>query len=137
MAQSLNSWHVSQDARDDEAADILLRDPIWNSFALADLEHPLRNYSQFPMAWLEGSSERAICLILRHPIIGEVISPSGSEEGIAAILKQIDLPDPPLPQVQERHFPCLHHYHRPQTTRRSMFRMPIPPASQQALIQTS
>jgi RimJ/RimL family protein N-acetyltransferase len=136
MAQSLDSWHVSQVATDDEAASILMRDPVWNSFALADLEPPLRNYSQFPVARQEESNERAICLILRHPIIGEVISPFGNEEGIAAILKQAVLPERPLLQVQEQHFPLLQRYYQPETNWRSMFRMAIPPSSQQALIQT-
>lgn len=87
MARSTNRWHIKQDATSDEAEAILLRDPVWNCFALADLEPPLRNYSQFPVARQEERNEHALCLILRHPIIGPVLSPYGNEESAAAILK--------------------------------------------------
>lgn len=136
MAQPLTHWHVNEDAADEEAAGILLRDPVWNCFALADLEPPLRNYSQYPVARLEESNERAICLLLRHPIIGEVISPFGNEEGSATILKQVPLPARPLIQSQERHFSLLQQYYQPETNWRSMLRMAIPSSSQQSLIQT-
>ena len=77
------------DAANDEAYAILSQDPIWNCFALADLEPPLRDYSQFAIASQDQSNERAICLILRHPIIGQVLSPFGEEGGVAAILNQL------------------------------------------------
>ncbi len=78
MTSPLVHWHITRDATYDEAYAILSQDPVWNSFALADLEPPLRVYSQFAMASQEESNERAICLILCHPIIGEVLSPFGS-----------------------------------------------------------
>lgn len=136
MAQPPVGWYINEDATDDEVAAILLRDPVWNCFALADLEPPFRDYSQFPVARQEESSERAVCLLLRHPIIGEVLSPFGNEEGIATILQQVPLPARPLLQVQERHFPLLQHYYRSETNWRSMLRMAIPPASQQSLLRT-
>lgn len=122
-------WHITQDATDDEAYAILAQDPVWNCFALADLEPPLRDYSQFAMASKDESDERAICLTLRHPIIGEVLSPFGSREGVAAILKHLALPQRPLIQAQELHMPVLQRYYQPETTWRRMLRMAITPTS--------
>jgi hypothetical protein len=84
--QHSSGWHVNQDATDDEAYAILSQDPVWNCFALADLQAPLRQYSQFPIAYREGRNEHAICLVLCHPSIGQVLSPCGAEAGVAAIL---------------------------------------------------
>lgn len=126
-------WHITRDATDDEAYAILAQDPVWNCFALADREPPLRDYSQFAMASQEESNERAICLILRHPIIGQVLSPFGSREGVAAILKQLALPERPLIQAQEIHLPALQHYYQPETTWRRMLRMAITSTSLRSL----
>jgi len=125
MTPPLVYWHITPDATDEEAYAILSQDPVWNCFALADLEPPLRDYSQFAMASQEESNERAICLILRHPIIGQVLSPFGSKEGIAAILKHLVLPGHPLIQAQELHLPMLQRYYQPETTWRRMLRMAI------------
>jgi ribosomal protein S18 acetylase RimI-like enzyme len=125
MALPFVHWHITQDATNDEAYAILSQDPVWNCFALADLEPPLRDYSQFTIASQEESPERAICLILRHPIIGQVLSPFGSREGVAAILKHLVLPERPLIQAQELHTPLLQRYYRPETTWRRMLRMAI------------
>lgn len=134
MTQPLAPWHITLDASNDQAYAILSQDPVWNSFALADLEPPLRDYSQFAIAYQDKSNERAICLILRHPIIGQVLSPFGREEGVAAILKQITLPEHPLIQAQEIHIPVLQHYYQPETTWKRMARMAITPGSLQPLI---
>lgn len=106
MSPPLVHWRITRDATNDEADAILSQDPVWNCFALADLEPPLRDYSQFVIASQDESSERAICLILRHPIIGQVLSPFGRREGVAAILKQLALPERPLIQAQEIHIRC-------------------------------
>lgn len=127
MTSSLPGWRVTPNANDDEAYAILAQDLIWNSFALADLEPPLRFYSQFATAQRYGGDERAICLIFRHPIIGDVISPFGAEDGLAAILAHVDLPDNPQIQAQERHLPALQHYYQPETQWRKMFRMAATP----------
>lgn len=82
MDQPSARWHVNTNATDDEIYSILARDPVWNCFALADLEPPLRAYSQFGLAFQDAGNGSAACLILRHPIIGEVISPFGDEQGI-------------------------------------------------------
>ena len=50
MTQPTAHWRIIPDATNDEAYAILLQDPIWNCFALADLEPPLRDYSQFALA---------------------------------------------------------------------------------------
>ncbi len=92
MSPPLVHWRITRDATNDEAYAILSQDPVWNCFALADLEPPLRDYSQFAIASQDESNECAICLILRHPIIGQVLSPFGRREGVAAILKQLALP---------------------------------------------
>lgn len=122
-------WHITQDATNDEAYAILAQDPVWNCFALADLEARLREYSQFAVASQDESDERAICLILRHPIIGQVLSPFGSREGVAALLKQLTLPERPLIQVQDLHIPALQRYYQPETTWRRQWRMAITQAS--------
>jgi hypothetical protein len=67
--QSLSDWQITPEATNEQASAILLQDPVWNSSALADLQPPLRHYSQFALASRAESYERAICLILRHPII--------------------------------------------------------------------
>ena len=96
MPQSSSSgWQVTADAGNDLAYAILSQDPIWNCFALADLESPLRQYSQFAVASREGALARALCLILRHPVIGEALSPFGPDEGLTAILDVPNCPNIP------------------------------------------
>jgi RimJ/RimL family protein N-acetyltransferase len=115
------------DASDDQAYAILAQDPVWNSFALADLEPPLRTYSQFAVATQQDGPDHAICLLLRHPIIGDVLSPFGADEGIAAILQHVTLPERPLIQAQQRHIPLLQRHYQPATASawRDMLRMAI------------
>jgi RimJ/RimL family protein N-acetyltransferase len=125
MTPLLVHWHITPDATHDGAYAILSQDPVWNCFALADLEPPLRAYSHFALASQEESTERAICLILRHPIIGEVLSPFGNRQGVAAILKHLTLPERPLIQAQDLHLPLLERYYYPETTWKRMLRMAI------------
>ncbi|HLQ29833.1 MAG TPA: GNAT family N-acetyltransferase [Ktedonobacteraceae bacterium] len=134
MTQPTAHWCITLDATNDEAYAILSQDPIWNCFALADLELPLRDYSQFALAYQNESNKRAICLILRHPIIGQVLSPFGPEEGVAAILKHLALPEHPLIQAQEMHIPILQHYYQPETNWKGMWRMAVTPTTFQPLI---
>ena len=44
MTPPLVHWRITRDATNDEAYAILSQDPVWNCFALADLELPLRDY---------------------------------------------------------------------------------------------
>lgn len=129
MAQPTAPWRIIQDATNDDAYVVLSQDPIWNCFALADLEPPMRQYSQFPIAQQDESNESAICLILRHPIIGQVISPFGPAEGIAALLQQAVLPTRSLIQAQETHIPLLEFYYQPETSWKVMWRMAITQAT--------
>jgi len=126
-------WHITPDATNDEAYVILSQDPVWNCFALADLEPPLRAYSQFVIASQQEGNKRAICLILRHPNIGQVLSPFGSREGVAAALKHLALPERPLIQAQEVHLPLLQRYYQPETTWKRMLRMAITSTSWRSL----
>lgn len=125
MTSSLSRWQITSDANNDQAYSILSQDPVWNCFALASLELPLRKYSQFAIASQDGSKERAICFILRHPILGQFLSPFGAEEGIAAILARIVLPSHPLIQAQQLHIPLLKRSYPPETTWKSLLRMAI------------
>lgn len=134
MTQPVARWRITLDATNDQAYAILSQDPVWNSFALADLEPPLRDYSQFAIASRDESNERTICLILRHPIIGQVLSPFGVGEGVAAILNQLTLPDHPLIQAQEMHISWLQHYYHSETNWKRMLRMAITSSSWQSLI---
>jgi RimJ/RimL family protein N-acetyltransferase len=129
MTQSSSQWQITLDAGHDRAYAILARDPVWNAFALADLEPPLRTFSQFTVASQKDSHQDALCLVLRHPVIGHVLSPFGSEEGVAAILAHIALPEHPLIQAQEVHMPVLQRWYRPQTTWRGQLRMAVTGAS--------
>ena len=133
---SSSGWQVTADAGDDLAYAILSQDPIWNCFALADLESPLRQYSQFAVASRDGAPARALCLILRHPVIGEVLSPFGPDEGLTAILRQTELPEHPLIQAQERHVPVLERVYQPETSWRRQLRMALAHASQAPLPAT-
>ena len=132
MSPPLDHWRITREATNDEAYAVLAQDSVWNCFALADLEPPLRDYSQFAMASQDESNERALCLILRHPIIGQVLSPFGNREGVEAILKHLDLPERPLIQAQELHMLVLQLYYQPQTTWRRMLRMAITSTSWQS-----
>jgi RimJ/RimL family protein N-acetyltransferase len=133
MADTGSHWRIIPNASNDQAHPILMQDPVWNSFALADLESPMREYSQFAIASEEDGDKHAICLIVRHPIIGQVLSPYGAAEGVAAILSHIDLLEHPLIQAQEIHLTALQHHYQPQTTWRTMLRMAIIPGQEQFL----
>jgi ribosomal protein S18 acetylase RimI-like enzyme len=129
MTDSSPRWQVTPDAGNDQAYAILAQDRVWNSFALADLEPPLRDYCQYAVASHDEGNKHAVCLIMRHPIIGQVLSPFGAEEGVAAILGRVALPERPLIQAQERHTPVLEHYYHAEMPWRRMLRMAISSAS--------
>lgn len=132
MTVSFAGWQITPDAEYDQAYALLAQDRVWNSFALADLEPPLRAYSQFALARRSDGHGRAICLILRHPIIGQVLSPFGDEEGIAALLSRGDLPERPLLQVQEGHLPVLQRSYQPAENWKRLWRMAIDAAAWRA-----
>lgn len=131
MALTRSDWHITLDASNEDAYDILAQDPVWNCFAIAGLEPPQAEYSQFVMAAQDGRTGRAVCLILRHPILGQVFLPFGVEEGVAAIMEHIVLPEHPLIQMQEHFVPLLQRYYRAETSWKSLLRMAITPSSWQ------
>lgn len=135
MPKSSADWRIVQDGRDEEIKAFLLQDRVWNCFALADLEPPLRAYSQFALAY-QRDVVLASCLILRHPIIGDVISPFGSIEGVIALLQGIaNLPAHPLVQVQEMHIPALQQRYQADPIWRGIWRMSVTEASLKMLAQ--
>lgn len=135
MFKSSADWQIVQDGRDEEIKAFLLQDRVWNCFALADLEPPLRAYSQFVLAY-QCDVVQASCLILRHPIIGDVISPFGSIDGVMALLQGIDdLPAHPLVQVQEMHIPALQQRYRTDPIWRGIWRMSVTEASLKMPVQ--
>ncbi len=133
MADTRSPWRITPDATNDQVYPILAQDPVWNSFGLADIEPPMRDYSQFAIASNDDGDKHAISLIVRHPIIGQVLSPFGEAEGVAAILSHLDLPQRPLIQAQEIHMPVIERYYQPETAWRAMFRMAITPGQGQSL----
>lgn len=136
MSHSSSGWQITPDGGHDQAYAILAQDPVWNCFALADLEPPLREYSQFAVASHNESHERAICLIVRHPTIGQVLSPFGANDGVAAILTHIALPERPLIQAQELHMSLLQRYYQAETTWRRQYRMAVSEAAWRAVSVT-
>lgn len=117
-------WQVTLDASDAEAEAVLSQDRVWNSFALADLLPPFREYSQIAIARRADSADCAACLVLRHPAL-TVVSPYGAPEGLAGILAQMDLPARALLQAQEAHLPLLQHYYRFLPGQRILLRMAV------------
>src|SRR6266567_4857894 len=113
MTSTLSPWHVKQDPPDNEIRAAMASDPVWHCFGLANLEPTMRPFTQFVLAATEDGQERASIFILRHPYIGDVISPSGSVAGVAAILQQVELPEHVLIQAQEPHIALLEEYYRP------------------------
>src|SRR5258708_20992396 len=133
MSPLLVHGRTTGEAQNDEAYAILWQDLVWIFFVLADLEPPLRDYSQIAIASQDESNECAVCMILRHPIIGQVLSPFGREEGVAAILKHLILPEHPLIHAQEVHMPSLQYYYQPEKAWKKMLRMTITSSSWQSL----
>lgn len=121
-------WQITLDASDAEAEAVLSQDRVWNSFALADLLPPFREYSQIAVARQSEGAGCAACLVLRHPAL-TVISPYGAPEGVAAILAQIDLPERALLQAQEAHLPLLQRYYRFLPGERALLRMSVSAAT--------
>ncbi len=133
MADIRSPWRITPDATNDQVYPILAQDPVWNSFGLADIEPPMRDCSQFAIASREDGDGHALCLIVRHPVIGQVLSPFGETEGVAAILSHLDLPEHPLIQAQEIHMPVIERHYQPETAWRSQLRMAITPGQGQSL----
>jgi hypothetical protein len=50
MTPSYSLWQITPHATNEQISAILAQDPVWNSFAFADLEPAMRSYSQFAIA---------------------------------------------------------------------------------------
>ena len=138
METDYAGWQVAIDVADAEAYAVLEQDRVWNCFAIADLAPPFRAYSQFAVAHQTNTGQRAACLVLRHPQFA-VVTPYGAEQGVAAILAQLDarlaLPARVHLHTQPAHRPLLERYYRADAGWRQMQRMAVrsetllPPAS--------
>lgn len=131
MCRGNPTWEVISDAADDEAYAVLRQDPVWNSFAIADLAPPFRAWTKIALAREAASGRVASCLILQQPGL-TVVSPDGPEPGVAAILETIDLPERALAQARPEHLPLIERYYQPESTWREMLRMAVTSARFQA-----
>jgi ribosomal protein S18 acetylase RimI-like enzyme len=117
-------WRVVVDAPAALAYAVLRQDRVWNCFAIADLTPPFRAYTQIAVASRTDPPGDAACLVLRHPAL-TVISPFGSEQGVAAILAQLDLPDTALVQAHDAEWPLFAPYYRFLPDRQELLRLSI------------
>lgn len=106
---------------------MLRRDPVWNSFAIADLAPPFRAWTKIALAREVAGGRVASCLVLQQPDL-TVVSPDGPEPGVAAILATIDLPERALVQARREHLPPIERYYQPESAWREMLRMAVTPA---------
>lgn len=121
------AWEVISDAADAEAYAVLRRNPVWNSFAIADLAPPFRAWTTIALAREVASERAASCLVLQQPGL-TVVSPDGPEPGVAAIFETIDLPERALVQARPEHLPPIERYYQPDAAWREMLRMAVTPA---------
>jgi ribosomal protein S18 acetylase RimI-like enzyme len=128
MEPDYAGWQVAVDVADAEVYPVLEQDRVWNCFAIADVALPFRAYSQFAVAYETSTSQRAACLVLRHPQFA-VVSPYGAEQGVAAILAQLDarldLPERTHLHALSGHRPLLEQYYRASAGWRQMLRMAL------------
>jgi ribosomal protein S18 acetylase RimI-like enzyme len=119
---------VAVDVGDADAYAVLKQDQVWNCFAIADLAPPFRAYSQFAVAYETGTGQCAACLVLRHPQFA-VVTPYGAEQGVAAILAQLDarldLPARAHLHAQPAHRPLLEQHYQVDAGWRQMQRMAV------------
>jgi hypothetical protein len=128
MAIGQTDWHVTLDAAEAEVAAVLAHNRIWNCFALADLLPPFRAYSQYAIATRSDGREQAACLVLQHPAF-TVISPYGANEGVAAILTRLALPEQTLIQAENQHLRLLKRCYRFTPGWRQLLRMAVTAAT--------
>lgn len=126
MSEGSPAWEVISDAADAEAFAVLRRDPVWNSFAIADLAPPFRAWTKIALARDVGGRV-ASCLVLQQPDL-TVVSPDGPASGVAAILDRMDLPQRALVQARREHLPPIERYYQPESAWREMLRMAVTPA---------
>ncbi|HEX9414028.1 MAG TPA: GNAT family N-acetyltransferase [Ktedonobacterales bacterium] len=84
-----NGWQLQLEADDEEAYAAFAADEIWNGYSIGDLVPPFCAHAQVALAARGGAA--AACLLLRQPEL-TVLIPSGDPDGLAAILRAVDLP---------------------------------------------
>ena len=119
-----SEWQVRENDDDGEVQALLERDRVWNSFALADLLPPFRQYTHFMTAGRRGEFPSALVMIIEYPSFSTV-SPFGAVAGVAAILDQTSLPRRTLIQTTSDHRPLLEHRYHPAPAWLEMLRMAI------------
>ncbi|HEU5347754.1 MAG TPA: GNAT family N-acetyltransferase [Ktedonobacterales bacterium] len=124
MDTVLPEWQVRDNTDEDEVQSLLEQDRIWNSFALADLLPPFREYSRFLTATHPGDKPSALLLIVQHPGF-TTVSPFGDAAGVEAILKQTALPATALIQTSATHQALLERFYQPAPVWREMLRMAV------------
>lgn len=131
MEQDTGEWRLILSAEDAEAYAVLAHDRVWNSFAIADLLPPFREYTQIATARHRDGIRSAACLVLRQPEL-TVVAPDGDDEGVATLLARLDPPTIALIQAQSRHVDAIEQYYRPREPWQEMERMAVAPVSFQA-----
>jgi ribosomal protein S18 acetylase RimI-like enzyme len=135
MAVPNDNWQIDGDASDEVAYAAMAGDRVWNSFAIADLEPPFRQYSTFAVAKQKRTDRTAVCLLFASPAFN-VVAPYGEPEGVAAILAAVELPTPTGVMVRPEHEKLIDRWYDFPRGRQLMIRMvtdaanfrPAPPA---------
>lgn len=103
----------------DRIREILLTDPIWSAYALADLRADLLPFCRWSVA---GEGLALVYTGLQPPILLTV----GPPEDVAYALTKANLPPEVYLSVREEHLPALNHWYGVQV-RRVMVRMALGP----------
>lgn len=100
-------WRVEPQVDGDTARHVLSRDRIGNGYALADLEPPFEEFTSVAVAYRGDFAEpEAACQTLRDPDF-TAMATYGDADGLAAILKEIALPDSAHIALALEHRPAI------------------------------
>jgi len=107
---------------------ILMADPIWSAYAIADLQPAFAPYCQ----WTVGQSDAGEGLVLLFTMLEPpILLTVGPASAIAAALAQAQLPDQVFISAQEAHYPPLTQFYDFTDRIKPMWRMtptgPRPP----------
>ena len=126
MESAAMDWLITDEQDDGKVQSLLEQDRIWNSFALADLLPPLREYSRFITAARPDEEPTAVVMIIEHPGFSTV-SPFGDAKGVAAILSRVYLPPSTLVQATGPLLAPIEVIYCPAPAWREMLRMAVEP----------
>lgn len=124
MKSASMDWLITDERDDRKVLALLEHDRIWNSFALADLLPPFRDFTRFITASRLDEKPTALVMIIEHPGFSTV-SPFGDADGVAAILSQTPLPSSTLVQATAPHLASIQAVYRPAPAWREMLRMAV------------